>query len=327
MSNDVYSFANSVFEIQDGELNVSYRKEFFPVLLPSAYEEDKELGEGHTLKLSYDGEFEKRLMTASVMKNLLLSGQHRSFHKNGNTENECFYIYDKESSTCLLHGPSTCFSENGKVLAKTWYINGKATGKSLAFYHSGKPYSILRYNDGVFHLKQEYFYENGKIKTIMPYKIGSLEGECLLYHENGTLFRKLFFKMNKRQGLEQEWAISGNLRVQRLHENNLLKEERRWNSRNILVDERIFIDGSSKVDFKKWSKEGKLIVVAKHKGDRASFHQWDTDGELFYSFEGYWDGVKVCMDKLIKGNLHEGLAAKLFSWEYVEEKCLGMIKV
>jgi hypothetical protein len=320
VSEEFYSFKNSVLEISDPELNLSIRENFSPAILPEKLEDGKELGGGHSLSLSYIDKNKQQLDTAGILLNGFLSGNHRSFHLDGSVENDCYYYYDKESSSSLLHGPSTCYCENGSVLSKVWFFYGKQVGKARSYYPSGNLHSLHRYIDGVYHLKQEYYYDNTSLKTSMTFHKGKHHGECSLYYENGNMFRKIFYHMGNRHGLEKEWNEKGQKIASRLYEMNELKEELQWNSRNILIDERIFVEGTKRVNFKKWSKDGDLLIMGVHNKDRATLRSWYLDGKLELEFHGYWNGYKVCMDKLVTGNVSPEKAARYLSWNFIEEK-------
>ncbi|MFT4553576.1 MAG: antitoxin component YwqK of YwqJK toxin-antitoxin module [Chlamydiales bacterium] len=313
MTIEKYSFQNSLIEIIDDELDINIRQDFSPPLLPEKLEENMELEQGHTLQLTYADQKKNNIYSAFIKKGDQLSGQYRTFYPNGNVESESYYSTDSN-----LHGPSTCFSQEGKILSKSWFLNGKQIGKAHSYFASGNLYSSLQYKDDLQHLRQVYYYDNGSPKTILPFTMGKLNGTCTLYHANGIVFREILYKNNTKDGLEQEWNPKGEKRAERLFNNNTLLKEQRWNSNNKLVDERVFLEKTSRVNFKKWSSEGTLIKMGSHEGELAHFQSWDNKGNLTLEFKGSWDGEIVRLEKVLYGDISPDVAAKTFSWEAIE---------
>jgi antitoxin component YwqK of YwqJK toxin-antitoxin module len=319
MTSESYSFQDSLIEITDTELNINLKVKFSPALLPEKLQDKLILGHGHTLSLSYIDQEKKVLHSASMMKDEKHSGQHRSYYSNGEVESESYYFINENDSNSVLHGPSTFFSQEGGILSQVWYLEGKQTGKALSFFPSEKLFSKLRYKDGLPHLCHEYYYENGNIKSSLPYDKGNLHGSCTLYHENGEIFRKIPYVNNEKDGKEEELNSKKEKRAERYFKENTILKEFHWNWKNQLITERIFVDKTTRVNFKKWSENGTLLKMVEHKGDQAFYKQWSNEGELQIEFQGYWDGGKVCLDKVIHGSILPDDASRCFSWEQIEK--------
>lgn len=318
MTKEKYSFQNSLIEIVDDELDINIREEFSPLLLPKKLEDNTDLGQGHILKLVFSDPNKKYIYSASIKKGDNITGQYRTFYPDGELESECYYRMNEDNSSSSLHGPSTCFSQGGNILAQSWFLSGKQVGKAQSYFASGKLYSTLRYKNDLQHLKQMYYYDSGSPKTILPYSMGKLNGTCILYHSNGKPFREIPYKNNMKDGLEQEWNPKGEKRAERLFTNNSIIKELRWNSNNKLVDERVFLEKTSRVNFKRWSNEGQLLKMGSFEGELAHFQSWDKEGNLAIEFKGRWDGEMVRLEEVLHGGISSDNAAKAFSWEAIE---------
>lgn len=163
------------------ELNV----DFNPVLVPrkGQLKEGQILEKGCVLRVFYknDGALE----TAYVEKDGLFHGQYLLFYPSGSVKEEVFYEKGQ------LHGPSSFWSEEGVLLAKSLYVKGKEEGECFWYYPSGVIYSIQRFQRGLWHGLQEYYYEDGTAKTLVKYSKGNLVEEAILYHPDGSLFKRI----------------------------------------------------------------------------------------------------------------------------------------
>ena len=77
------------------------------------------------------------------------------------------------------------YYETGKIMVKTPYINGNASGVTVEYYESGKVKRETPYtNDKKDGLEKKY-YETGKLMSVITYK----EDSIILtrkYDENGN---------------------------------------------------------------------------------------------------------------------------------------------
>lgn len=108
-------------------------------------------------------------------------------YPSGSKKYECTYKEGK------LHGPSRYYSEEGVLLAESYFIEGKREGEVHWFYPSGERYSVQHYRHGVWDGTQEYWYKDGTLKTSMQYVKGTLKGKVVLNNPDGTLMRELHF--------------------------------------------------------------------------------------------------------------------------------------
>lgn len=210
------------------------------------------------------------------------------FYPDGSLQAEMFYDQG------LLHGPSTWYSQEQKVLAQTWYVHGKKTGKAKFFYLSGNLASVQRFKAGVCDGLQEYWYEDNACKSVLPFKEGVLHGEVRLFWESGQIKRSAVYS----QGVRHGW-------------------DRIWNPQGVLIDEGEFDQGKPKGVHQQWYANGKMKEeLSYHTPIRYDSKEWDDTGilmregkyapDLSYTErtfiepsrvevrKGYWDGQRLC---------------------------------
>lgn len=127
------------------------------------------------------------------------------YFENKAIKSECTYKKGQ------LHGPSIYYHPEGRVLSKSWFVQGKRIGRTHLYYASGALFSIQRWKEGVMHGKQEWFGEEGRLQTFLPFQQGRLDGKVQLFYPNGHLKREIEFSGGKREGTEQMWTESGQL--------------------------------------------------------------------------------------------------------------------
>lgn len=174
----IYSFENGKLLLNDPEMGLKIDEKFDPIMVPSERVDGKQLEKGHVLRVFYDKNW--KLYECYVEFDGRPDGQCLLFYASGKVKEETFYRLGK------LHGPVTFFSEDGQVLAKSWFIDGKQVGKSWWYYHSGAIYSIQRYRKNVWDGLQEFYYEDGTVKSLLPYKNGTLADVPILLQADGS---------------------------------------------------------------------------------------------------------------------------------------------
>lgn len=205
------------------------------------------------------------------------SGREVLTYPSGSNKIEQFYQDNR------LHGPVAFYSEDGKTLARSWWVHGVQQGKALFYYLSGALHSIRRYKDGLCQGKQEYFYKDGTLKSVLGYDHGKLDGDVLLYHPNGKLKRELHFSKGLRQGKEKMWDETG-----------------------LPVFEVEYLDDHPHGTAKTWYKDGQLsleIFYDAH-GKSIMVHRWDQNGLLISEEQAehydFFDQVASQADLLTK---------------------------
>lgn len=190
-----------------------------------------------------------------------------------------------------LHGPVTFYDEEGKIIARNWYVHGVQQGKSWYYYADGAIYSIERYIKGLMEGLQCYYYSNGCTKTLLNYRKGKLHGDVILYYPNGQKKRELHFVNGKREGTERMWGDSG-----------------------VLILEVEYLDGRPFGTARMWYPSGQLSqeIVFDKEGIATSTEAWNVDGIKIHEKEAdYFDAVTSKAHSLTKAlkNICEGLAA------------------
>jgi len=168
----------------------------------------------------------------------------------------------------LLHGPSTFYHENGTLLARAWYLDGKHQGKMWSYYATGHLHSLQRFSNGLSEGVQQFYYPDEIPRSILPYKEGQLQGSVLLYHPSGQLFRRLDFAEGKRDGLEQMWNESGVLMIEAHYKkDHPVDTAKNWYPNGVLASEVIYDSDSKRVSKTTWDDQGKLLAPEKKQED------------------------------------------------------------
>jgi antitoxin component YwqK of YwqJK toxin-antitoxin module len=131
---------------------------------------------------------------------------YRESYSSGALFQESHYLGD------LLHGPSQFYSEEGNLLVRHFFYQGKREGKGWQYYASGGLYALERYLQGKRQGKQEYYFEDGNRKSLLHYRSGLLEGEVLLFWPSGRKKREAKFIQGVRTGWDRIWEEDGTLK-------------------------------------------------------------------------------------------------------------------
>jgi len=185
---------------------------------------------------------------------LPLEGKKTEFYPDGSLFSECFYTDGK------LHGPSTFYSKNGKLLAKSWFVDGRREGKSFQYYPNGNLYSLQYYKNGSLHDLQEYYYPDGTLKTILVYAEGILDGDVRLFYPNGKPMRLLQLSKGILHGFEREWNEHGILILEaKYNQNKPVDKITTWHSNGQTAKEVIIHLLTGHSETTEWDESGNMI--------------------------------------------------------------------
>lgn len=232
------AFERGRFVLQDEEDWALWNQEFSPVYLDQAENVEK------------NGVFAYVLgKTGSA------DGQCVISYPDGETKGECFY---REGE---LHGPSTFYTREGKVLAVGWFIEGKRAGKNYQYYLSGKLYSIKRFKEGMPCGSHQYFYETGQPQANIHFSKGKLHGEVRLFFPNGRIRREVHFENGKLHGRERFWWENGQLMLEsEFHAGIPVGLSQMWNEHGQLMRSLKFYDSEEHRDLTVWNEAGEVIT-------------------------------------------------------------------
>lgn len=205
----------------------------------------------------------------SINTNEMKSGDKDAILPQGQVDGKLILNYPEGNPKCVqhymsgrLHGPSTAYTHDGKLIYSGWYVNGLKQGKTFCYYPSGKPYSVLRYRDGLLDGKQEYYYEEGGVKSSIEYKNGLLDGCVTLYYPNQVTKREIHFVDGKRNGTEHFRNIGGILELEiEWNQDKPIGACKGWYGHGKLGREVVYDENSNLVSVKAWSPEGVPMPV------------------------------------------------------------------
>lgn len=155
--NPLYHFKDKRLILNDSQLGLSFDEPFDPLLLPKDPLWGQELAGEHFVAGNVKGtEF-------FVEKDGIPNGECRLYYPSKVVKGVMYYVNGK------LHGPSRFFSENGQILAESWFVRGLQEGRCFWFYPDGSFYSLQYYVNGVREGKQEYFNSDGSLRTTLKF--------------------------------------------------------------------------------------------------------------------------------------------------------------
>ena len=101
--------------------------------------------------------------------------------------------YEINSQTPFT-GIAVNYHENGQLLFKVNYKDGKRDGLAEGYHENGQLNEKSNFKDGKLDGLQESYYENGQLKRKGNFKDYKLDGLAEVYHENGEVWGKLCYK-------------------------------------------------------------------------------------------------------------------------------------
>jgi antitoxin component YwqK of YwqJK toxin-antitoxin module len=177
MSEIVYMVRNGWMTIVDPYLEIDLQVRFDPCLLSNEARNGHEVvHRGSDSFMAVDG---------------FPDGEWVTRYSNGTIKLHCFY-QKTENGHSRLHGPCERFSDEGTLVSRSYYVEGKRHGRKEMFYASGERYSLCFYRDGQPVREHRYYYENGQQKSEIPYVAGRIHGRVVLYNSKGAVKRETF---------------------------------------------------------------------------------------------------------------------------------------
>lgn len=211
------------------------------------------------------------------------------YHRNNQGENDgTFEQYSEEGK--LL---SKATYKNGKQLsAQSWYGNGhpkeessfdsegRKHGAVKEWFSNGKPASSKMYKHDVLDGDSEKWYENGHRESVYPYKNGMLNGDAKHWNEQGKLTYTTEYKDDKKQGADRRWSERTGKLVEEVmfanDERNGLKRE--FNDRTGKVLSALpYVDGDKEGTEEAYDEDGIKYIRCYHNDKELSELYAPTD--------------------------------------------------
>lgn len=128
------------------------------------------------------------------------------YFKNTNIAAEGYYKHKKRDSVWKFYDRK----EQGQLVEKLHYEEGKKEGVSKTFYDDGEPSEILHWEDGVRDGPWKQFFANGRVKLETTYDEGSINGDFHAYHFNGSIHIDGKYKNDLKHGPWSFYDKKGN---------------------------------------------------------------------------------------------------------------------
>ncbi len=111
-----------------------------------------------------------------------------------------------------LSGDAERYHENGQLIVKGSYANGKRVGKWERWHENGQMYAIGNYENGFEVGAWEYYYDNGQMSKKGNYENGVRVGLWEFYYKNGKLRYKGTYANGNQVGEWEFYYDNGELR-------------------------------------------------------------------------------------------------------------------
>jgi len=172
-------------------------------------ESDSEIVDEQSIDVdSDDGDYiEKTEKGITYYKGVPYTGILLEYHENGQLLQKSKFIEGK------LNGSSEMYYENGQLLGRETYKNGILNGSSEMYYKNGQLLIKGNFVDGKPNDLVEMYQENGQLSAIGTYKNGKLNGSSEMYYENGQILYKGIYEDGKLNGLSVIYYENGQLQL------------------------------------------------------------------------------------------------------------------
>lgn len=191
----------------------------------------------------------------------------------------------------LLHGPSKFYSKEGCLLAESWFIHGKRSGKTIQYYTDGQLASLQAFKNGKREGRQVYYYADGHLKSELNYKEGLLDGVVRLYFPHGGISRELHYRKGKLHGSERMWNLGNRLLLECFYQEGRPQGyARKWHENGQMAVQVMYYEDENRYDWWQWNESGELLAK----------HQQGQEEDLSKALESLSD-LKKKMDLLRQG--------------------------
>lgn len=120
-------------------------------------------------------------------------------------------LYNKYTNVPFTGFFYTDFYGTNAMGVKSYYINGKMSGKSYTYYDNGKTFSVSHYIDGVNEGEYYEYYLSGEILIKGNYHLNYKEGQWLYYDKNGEVLIDGYFHEDYKSGEWKYYNLKGKL--------------------------------------------------------------------------------------------------------------------
>jgi len=100
-----------------------------------------------------------------------------------NTKGWVFWLFE----TFKLSGLAKKWHENGQLLKKGNYLDGKRHGQYKSWHENGQLWEKCNFLNGKLHGEYKSWYNNGQLREKCNYLDGKLHGKCLAWYQDGLI--------------------------------------------------------------------------------------------------------------------------------------------
>ncbi len=151
---------------------------------------------------------------------------------------------DKRTKPLAENRETETYYDNGQLMSRETYKDGKRDGLVEWWYSDGKPMDRATYKNGNRHGLREGWYENGQLSSRCNYKNGNLAGLRETWYSNGQPCSRANYKDSELNGLYEYWHDNGQLKTRENYKNDKREGLREtWDRDGQLKESATYKDG------------------------------------------------------------------------------------
>ncbi len=173
------------------------------------------------------------LLEKKVFSKDKLDGLYESYYRIGEVAKEYEVSYKNDVPVVL-----TKFHENGNVLKKFEYSEGKLNGEAFEFFDNKIKSREYSYENSILQGVYKIYHKNGKLAEEGMVANGYYVGDWKLYYSDGTLKNEFAYnEASELDGLYKEYDIDGKLHYEFVYRNGEVIEYRFFNKKGEVLKE------------------------------------------------------------------------------------------
>lgn len=282
-----YNLENKIKETasyKSGKLNGPYRK---------YYENEKKHIISQYKNDSVDGEYRLynkhgALSHKKYFNNGQLDGDYQSYFKVGEEIPEYDIPYkDNEIDRGMVE-----YHLNGKVYAKTPYVNGKANGLQQKYYSTGTLISESNYTEELLNGVYKSYYSNEAINENGQYIDGEHSGIWEKHHYNGNIATESSYEKGKLNGTVKQYDLHGKLHFEYIYRKGEIIAYKNYDAKGSIKKEAKKKGGE--FDYMSYSLDGNVAAEGRYDISGGRIGVWKFyDSNGIKSAEGYYEKDKT----------------------------------
>jgi len=168
---------------------------------------------------------EKDGLFSQVFKDIRVEGNVKNGKKDGtwyefkDDRNKLYRVIQYKNG--VVHGLWMEMSDNGTVLNKTDYVDGKKEGIAYKWSVGNRFEGKNSYKNDLLDGEQILCYDNGQNQEVSYYKNGLRDGVTTWYNREGKKRMMITYKDGKFEGVQETYYPTGGIKTSKMYKNNV----------------------------------------------------------------------------------------------------------